>query len=301
MQAAQVTIDSFIATPIAGVLFAVSLALPLWVGAAGYLVPIALAIMLPLSAARPLRDPRDACPTADAARHRGRGAPTRRARRRRRCAASKVPAREAIVVPVAPPLPALDGASSPRSSARPSRSRRRRTILYFLDEQGVAPAAIGFVTAGIGRRCARSARSSRRALVARFGRGRVMLARELRRRASRMLLTGLAPEVVTGGPRLRLFAFAVSIWNVPWGALRQQIVPGAPLRPRARDHPDVHVGALPVRDPPRRLGRALDLRLPFVHRRGRRSLVAAPDREPPADRRHQARRAPRPTRRRERA
>ena len=31
MQAAQVTIDSFIATPIAGVLFAVSLALPLWV------------------------------------------------------------------------------------------------------------------------------------------------------------------------------------------------------------------------------------------------------------------------------
>ena len=56
MQAAQVTIDSFIATPIAGVLFAVSLALPLWVGAAGYIVPIALAIMLPLSAARPLRD-----------------------------------------------------------------------------------------------------------------------------------------------------------------------------------------------------------------------------------------------------
>ena len=58
MQAAQVTIDSFIATPIAGVLFAVALALPLWVGAAGYIVPIALAILLPLSAARPLRDPR---------------------------------------------------------------------------------------------------------------------------------------------------------------------------------------------------------------------------------------------------
>ena len=57
MQAAQVTIDSFIATPIAGVLFAVALALPLWVGAAGYLVPIALAILLPVSASRPLRDP----------------------------------------------------------------------------------------------------------------------------------------------------------------------------------------------------------------------------------------------------
>ena len=56
LQAAQITIDNFIATPIGGVLFAVSLALPLWVGAAGYLIPIALAVMLPLSAARPLRD-----------------------------------------------------------------------------------------------------------------------------------------------------------------------------------------------------------------------------------------------------
>ena len=65
MQAAQVTIDSFIATPIAGVLFAVALALPLWIGAAGYIVPVALAIMLPLSAARPLRD-RTSIPDRDA-------------------------------------------------------------------------------------------------------------------------------------------------------------------------------------------------------------------------------------------
>src|SRR6185312_7821819 len=55
MQAAQVTIDMFIAQPIAGVLFAVSLALPLWIGSIGYLVPIVLALMLPLSAARPFR------------------------------------------------------------------------------------------------------------------------------------------------------------------------------------------------------------------------------------------------------
>ena len=56
MQAAQVTIDNFIATPIAGVLFAVSLALPLWIGGAAYIIPIALALMLPISAARPLLD-----------------------------------------------------------------------------------------------------------------------------------------------------------------------------------------------------------------------------------------------------
>ena len=58
MQAAQVTVDSFIATPIAGVLFAVALALPLWITSVGYLVPVALALLLPLSAARPLRDRR---------------------------------------------------------------------------------------------------------------------------------------------------------------------------------------------------------------------------------------------------
>ncbi len=71
LQAAQITIDSFIASPIAGVLFAVSLALPLWVGAAGYLIPIVLAVMLPLSAARPLQSERPAAksvaPTAEAA------------------------------------------------------------------------------------------------------------------------------------------------------------------------------------------------------------------------------------------
>ncbi len=40
-----------------------------------------------------------------------------------------------------------------------------------------------------------------------------------------MLLTGLAPNVVTAVLAYGLFAFAVSTWNVPWGALRQQIVP----------------------------------------------------------------------------
>src|SRR5918993_2938459 len=56
MQAAHITIDMFVAQPIAGVLFAVSLALPLWVGSAGYLIPIVLALLLPLSAARPLHE-----------------------------------------------------------------------------------------------------------------------------------------------------------------------------------------------------------------------------------------------------
>jgi hypothetical protein len=38
-------------------------------------------------------------------------------------------------------------------------------------------------------------------------------------------LTGLAPEVFSASAAYALGAFSISIWNVPWGALRQQIVP----------------------------------------------------------------------------
>jgi hypothetical protein len=40
-----------------------------------------------------------------------------------------------------------------------------------------------------------------------------------------LLLTGLAPNVYVAVAAYALGAGAVSVWNVPWGALRQQIVP----------------------------------------------------------------------------
>ena len=59
----------------------------------------------------------------------------------------------------------------------------------------------------------------------RFGRGKVMLGANIVAAAS---LAGVwaAPEVITGTIAYGLMACAVSIWNVPWGALRQSIVPG---------------------------------------------------------------------------
>lgn len=141
MQAAQVTIDSFIATPIAGVLFAVSLAVPLWTGAVGYVVPIVLALLLPLSAARPLRE------AADAA----------------------------------------------------------------------------IVTAGIGVGALWGSVVAPR-IVMRFVRGPVMLGANVVGGAA-AILVGLAPEVWSAVVAYAVMAFAVSIWNVPWGALRQQIIP----------------------------------------------------------------------------
>ena len=219
MQAAQVTIDSFIATPIAGVLFAVALALPMWIGAVGYVVPVALALLLPLSAARPLRD-RRTVPDRDAPDIEVSGptpepiaVPP---------ASTEVPAREAIAylwsnhyLRAMVLFTSLVGSAFSFAQAG--------TILYFLDEQDVAPAAIGFVTAGIGVGALVGSLVAP-AIVARFGRGWVMFSANFVS-ALAMLLTGLAPNVVLAVLAYGLFAFAVSTWNVPWGALRQQIVP----------------------------------------------------------------------------
>ena len=226
MQTAQITIDSFIASPIGGVLFAVSLALPLWVGAAGYLIPIILAVMLPLSAARPLRE------------------------------AAVTPARAEAAVAAGDPLAAAEeatpadasAAARPNVSAREALSYLRNhrflrsmvvftsivgcafafaqapVYLYFLDVHHVAPAAIGVVTAGIGLGALAGSLVAS-SLVAKFGRGRVMLGANV---VAALSLAGVwaAPEAITATIAYGLMAAAVSVWNVPWGALRQTIVPG---------------------------------------------------------------------------
>ncbi|HET8928684.1 MAG TPA: MFS transporter [Microbacterium sp.] len=197
MQAAQVTIDSFIATPIAGVLFAVSLALPLWVGAVGYIVPVALALLLPLSAARPLRDPGQAADPA----------PAREALRflwRHRYLRTMV-----IFTSFVGSVFAFAQAAS---------------ILLFLDTFGIPEIAIGFVTAGIGAGALVGSVIAA-GLVSRFGRARVMFGAHLVAGVA-LLLTGIAPGAITGVLAYALLACAVSVWNVPWGALRQQLVPG---------------------------------------------------------------------------
>ncbi|GAA1965721.1 MFS transporter [Microbacterium deminutum] len=200
MQAAQITIDNFIATPIAGVLFAVSLALPLWIGGLGYIVPIVLALLLPIAAARPVRAATAATPTAR----------------------SRVSAREAVsYLWHARYLRSMVIFTSIIGSA--FSFAQAPLILFFLDEVHVAPAAIGFVTAGVGVGALLGSLAAS-GLVRRFGRGAVMLGANFVA-ALGMLLTGLAPEVFTAVAAFGLSAFAISIWNVPWGALRQQIVP----------------------------------------------------------------------------
>lgn len=235
LQAAQITIDNFIATPIGGVLFAVSLALPLWVGAAGYLIPIALAVLLPLSAARPLRD-------APAAQRQTAPEPAAAVVAGEPLAASESASEMASEAAAAADAPATSITAREAASYlwkhRFLRSMvvftsvvgcafsfaQAPTILYFLDELSVAPAAIGVVTAGIGLGALVGSLIAS-SLVTRFGRGRVMLAANA---VAAISLVGVwaAPELISGIVAYALMACAVSVWNVPWGALRQAIVPG---------------------------------------------------------------------------
>lgn len=230
MQAAQITIDSFIATPIAGVLFAVSMALPLWVGAGGYIIPIVLAVFLPLTAARHLRRPAPGTRVEDESTD--------------AAALGLSPA-----TPTAAPAPggAPDAQSPAPISTKQALAYLRRhrylramvlftsilgsafsfaqapTILYFLDTMNVQPVAIGFVTAGIGLGALAGSLVAP-LLVQRFGRGPVMLGANLGAGAG-LIGVGLAPEVITAVLAYALMAFSVSTWNVPWGALRQTIIP----------------------------------------------------------------------------
>lgn len=226
MQAAQITIDNFIAAPIGGVLFALSLALPLWVGAGGYLVPIALALMLPLSAARALREPAPESLRAEAA------------------VAAGDPLAAAEEATDSTTVAARTSSVSAGEAARYLWNHRflrsmvvftsivgcafafaqAPTFLYFLDAQGVTPAAIGIVTAGIGLGALAGSLIAS-GLVARFGRGKVMLAANLLAAAG-LVGVWIAPEAITATIAYAVMACAVSIWNVPWGALRQSIIPG---------------------------------------------------------------------------
>lgn len=236
IQLAQVSVDSFVATPLAGLLFALAAWVPLASGGVGYLVPVFLVLMLPLRAARPRPIEQ---PTSSP---RGRPGDAARYLWQHRYLRSMV----AFSCVVGCALAFAQAAS----------------ILYFLDVQHVSPAAIGFVTAGIGVGALLGSIVAA-GLVARFGRGPVMAAANIVCAAG-MTATWLAPEALTAVASYALFAFAVSVWNVPWGALRQQIVP-APLFGRVLGiSRSLTWGIFPIATVLGGWVARIDLRLPFA-------------------------------------
>jgi len=217
MQAAQITIDNFIATPIAGVLFAVALALPPWAGSAGYLIPIVLALLLPVSAARPLQARREAGGDAGDVTAGAMAEPITIG-----TPSARISTKEAVAYLVHHRyLRAMVVFTSVVGSMLSF--SQAVILLFFLETMSVPAAAVGFITAGIGVGALSGSLLAPR-LVERFGRGPVMLGSVFVTGAT-LVLTGIAPEVWTAVIAFSVSAGAVSLWNVPWGSLRQQIVP----------------------------------------------------------------------------
>lgn len=229
IQAAQVAVDLFVATPLGGVLFAASAVVPLVVAGGGYGVAAALALALPAVAARAATGRGGVAADAPD----GAGAP----------GSSDV---------AQTPDPAETPDAAPASASKPTARDgirylwshdylRRMTlmtslvaalltfaqatsVLLFLDHYGVKPAFFGVVTAAIGVGGLGGSLIAA-SLVTRWGRGRVMLGATI---VGGLGLAAVAtsPSVWLAGAAYGVGAAGVSAWNVPWASARQSLIPG---------------------------------------------------------------------------
>lgn len=239
MQAAEMVVQNFIATPIAGLLFAVSIIIPMLSTAAGFLVAAALALTLPLAAGRAARDAATPVERTTA------GADIREAvsfLMHHRFLRNMM-----LVTSATGSLLAFAQASS---------------VLFFLETLDVPIAAIGFVTAGIGAGALVGALTAS-SLVARFGRGAIMLCACIVAGAG-LVATGLAPNIYVAVAAYAMGACGVATWNVPWGALRQDLVPGRLLGRVTGLNRTIVWGLFPIAGLIGGLVARADLRLPFL-------------------------------------
>lgn len=199
IQAAQLGLDMFVATPISSVLFAIAIALPMIVGGAGYLIAGALVLALPIAAAHGVQsgekpaEERAQISMADAARYLW----NHRFLRGMTIMASAVGALFSLA--------------------------QATTILLLVDFYAVPTQWLGLVTAGVGAGGLAGALTAPM-VVARFGRGRAM-AVFLFLGAAGLLVVGLVPNLWVAMGAYALGAYGVASWNVPWGSLRQDLVP----------------------------------------------------------------------------
>jgi len=202
MLAAQQVVDGFIATPIAGVLFAAAIALPVWSTAAGYLVGAALILLLPLSVGRAfVTEP------------------------------ASVPERRSAAADMREPVSYLWNHLFLRRMVMLTSAvgfigafAQASVVLLFLQDFDVPPALYGFVTAGISVGALAGTLLASR-LVARFGRGPILLVGSLLD-AVGLLGVGFSPNAGVAVIFYAVGAAGIGLWNVPWGALRQDIIPG---------------------------------------------------------------------------
>lgn len=237
MQSAEITIQNFIATPVAGFLFAVAIVLPIWLTGAGFLVAAMLALSIPAAAAH--------------AAHHG----------------------EAGTAEPRPTLSAVVGflwqqrflrwmilLTSTTASALAF--AQGSVVLLLLQTFSVPAALVGVVTAAVGVGALIGALVSSR-FVERFGRGRVMFWAILVSGVG-ILGVGVTANVFIAIAAYAVGAFGVAVWNVPWGALRQAIIPNAMLGRALGIVRTLGWGLTPIATVLGGFVARIDLRLPFV-------------------------------------
>ncbi len=240
MQSAEIVVQNFIATPIAGFLFAAAIGLPLWLTGAGFLVAGLLALAIPAAAARAYR-------AGDAGeRDAGRSRPSFGA-----VVSFLIHHRFLRSMIILTSLTASALAFAQGS-----------VVLLLLQTLSVPAELIGVVTAGVGVGALVGALLASR-LVDRFGRGRVMFWSMLVSGLG-ILGVGLTGNVVVAIAAYAIGACGVAVWNVPWGALRPAIVPGDMLGRAMGIVRTIGWGLTPVATVIGGFVARIDLRLPFV-------------------------------------
>jgi MFS family permease len=241
IQGAQLVVDTFIGTPISGVLFAAAIALPVWSTAGGFAVSAALVLLLPVSVARAAGSP-------VVGQDRGAARLLHDARESLSFLAHHRLLRGLLV------LTTVSGGMLAFGQAS--------EFLFFLDTMAVQPALLGFVMAAIGAGALTGALTASH-LVARWGRGRVMLGATLLAGVT-LAVVGLSPNLPFAIAAYAVSALCISVWNVPWSTLRQQLIPAVMLGRTIGFMRSVTWGAIPVATIAGGFAARVDLRLPFM-------------------------------------
>jgi MFS family permease len=246
MQASDLVVQNFVATPITGFLFVAAISLPLVPTALGYLLAAALALTLPLAAGRaaaPLSASVAAGPAAGVvATVRGDIAEGLRFLIGHRFLRSMVLFTSAVGLLIA--------------------FAQSIVVLFVLQTLDVPDFGFGIVTAIVGLGALAGALCAT-ALVRRFGRGRILVAGTVLGGLG-LLATGLSPNVWVAVPMYMVSAFGIAIWNVPWGALRQDIIPGHLLGRLIGTIRTLTWGVMPIGALIGGFVGRIDLRLPFI-------------------------------------
>ncbi|HEY2557863.1 MAG TPA: MFS transporter [Diaminobutyricibacter sp.] len=240
MQSAEIVVQNFIATPIAGFLFAVAIGLPIWLTGSGFLIAGLLALAIPAAAARGFASGRAEDNEGKALR----------------------PSFGAVVSFLIHQRFLRNMIVVTSITASALAFAQGSVVLLLLQTFSVPAAAIGVVTAAVGVGALIGALTSS-IFVSRFGRGRVMFTAVLVGGVG-LLGVGLTANLFVAIGAYAIGAFGVAVWNVPWGALRQAIVPSDMLGRAMGIIRTIGWGLTPIATILGGFVARIDLRLPFV-------------------------------------